>query len=101
MMHTVRFQYAGPPRVCYAEGGRGEPAVFLHGWIASHQLYRRVWRELGERFHYYALDLVGFGDSDKPDPEQCAYDPPFYAESLRAFLDAVELKEPVTIVAQS
>ena len=75
--------------------------MFLHGWIASHQLYRKVWKELGEIFHFYALDLVGFGDSDKPHPTTCAYDPPFYAESVRAFADAVGLSEPFTLVAQS
>ncbi len=97
------FITAGAHRVCYVEGGKpGMPrAIFLHGWIASHQLYRKVWKELGELFHFHALDLVGFGDSDKPDPGTAAYDPPFYAESVRAFADAVGLTEPFTLVAQS
>jgi pimeloyl-ACP methyl ester carboxylesterase len=100
-MSEKHFIAAGAHRVCYVEGGRGDDAVFLHGWIASHQLYRRVFPELGAMFHYWALDLVGFGDSDKPDPRTCAYDAPFYAESLRAFLDAVDLRHPITLVAQS
>ncbi|MCC7070493.1 MAG: alpha/beta hydrolase [Deltaproteobacteria bacterium] len=98
-----RFVTAGSHRVCYVEGGRPElpTALLLHGWIASHALYRRVWAELGELFHFYALDLVGFGDSDKPDPESVAYDPPFYAEQLLAFVDAIGLKDPFHLVAQS
>jgi pimeloyl-ACP methyl ester carboxylesterase len=100
-MNDKHFIAAGAHRVCYVEGGRGDDAVFLHGWIASHQLYRRVFHELGAMFHYYALDLVGFGDSDKPGPRECAYDPPFYAESLRAFLYAVDVRHPVTLVGQS
>lgn len=98
-----RFITAGKHRVCYVEGGRPElpPALLLHGWIASHALYRRVWAELGQLFHFYALDLIGFGDSDKPDPETVAYDPPFYAEQVLAFADAVGLKDPFHLVAQS
>lgn len=98
-----RFITAGSHRVCYVEGGRpGQPkALLLHGWIASHALYRRVWRELGELFHFFALDLVGFGDSDKPDPVRVAYDPSFYAEQIRAFADAVELGDSFHLIAQS
>ncbi|HEY4221907.1 MAG TPA: alpha/beta hydrolase, partial [Myxococcota bacterium] len=95
---------AGAHRLCYVEGGRkdGKPtAIFLHGWIASHQLYRHVWKELASLFHFYALDLLGFGDSDKPDSRTAAYDPPFYAESVRAFCDAVDLKEPFILIGQS
>src|SRR5688572_28906904 len=103
MQPTKNFVTAGAHKVCYVEGGdKSLPkAILLHGWIASHQLYRRVWKELGELFHFYALDLVGFGDSDKPLPTQAAYDPPFYAEQARAFADAIELKEPFTFIAQS
>lgn len=98
-----RFITAGSHRVCYVEGGRPElpKAILLHGWIASHALYRRVWRELGEMFHFFALDLVGFGDSDKPDPAAAAYDAQFYAEQLRAFADTIGLNDPFHLVAQS
>lgn len=97
------FIHAGAHRVCYVEGGRPDlpKAILLHGWIASHQLYRKVWKELGEIFHYFALDLPGFGDSDKPSPTEAAYDAPFYAETVRAFADAVGLHEPFHLVAQS
>jgi pimeloyl-ACP methyl ester carboxylesterase len=97
------FVNAGSHRVCYVEGGHKHlpKAILVHGWIASHQLYRRVWKELGEIFHFYAVDLPGFGDSDKPSPTEAAYDPPFYAESLRAFVDAIGLDEPFHLIAQS
>ncbi|OGQ13362.1 MAG: hypothetical protein A2138_12955 [Deltaproteobacteria bacterium RBG_16_71_12] len=98
-----RFVTAGRHRVCYVEGGRPElpKAILLHGWIASHALYRRVWLELGELFHFFALDLIGFGDSDKPDPATTAYDAPFYAEQVLAFADTIGLKDPFHLVAQS
>jgi pimeloyl-ACP methyl ester carboxylesterase len=90
---TLSFIQAGAHRVCYVEGGNDgtgkKPKVLLgHGWIASHQLYRNVWAELAEVCHYRALDLVGFGDSDKPDPKTTPYNPAWYGAQLEAFLDA-------------
>jgi pimeloyl-ACP methyl ester carboxylesterase len=104
-----RFVQAGPHRVCYVEGG--EPAsgntadskprlLLVHGWIASHQLYRKCWGGIAEMAHYRALDLVGFGDSDKPDPTTTPYDPGWYGEQIAAFLDATGWSK-VTLCAQS
>jgi pimeloyl-ACP methyl ester carboxylesterase len=98
------FMPAGAHRWCYVEGGRPElpPAIIIHGWIASHQLYRRVFQELGELFHFYCVDLLGFGDSDKPDPESAAYDPAWYAQRLAELADALGLKDKkFTLIAQS
>jgi pimeloyl-ACP methyl ester carboxylesterase len=106
---TKRFVQAGAHRVCYVEGG--EPAsgnaadskprlLLVHGWIASHQLYRKCWGGIAEMAHYRALDLVGFGDSDKPDPTTTPYDPGWYGEQLAAFLDATGWSK-VTLCAQS
>lgn len=46
--------------------GRGEPVLLLHGWPTNAQLWRHVMRELGEHRRVLALDLPGFGRSDKP-----------------------------------
>jgi pimeloyl-ACP methyl ester carboxylesterase len=105
-----RFVQAGAHRVCYVEGGEPDASVsggakprmlVVHGWIASHKLYRKVWSGLGEMAHYRALDLVGFGDSDKPDPATTPYDPDWYGEQLRAFLDATGWTGKVVVLAQS
>jgi pimeloyl-ACP methyl ester carboxylesterase len=105
-----RFVQAGAHRVCYVEGGEPDPEgdavpktkmLVVHGWIASHQLYRKVWGGLAEIAHYRALDLVGFGDSDKPDPTTTPYDPDWYAEQLKAFVDATGWSGKITVLAQS
>jgi len=94
----IRFIQAGEHRVCYAEGGDDVPSsmleskprvLLLHGWISSHRLYRKCWAGLGEMSHYCAVDLVGFGDSDKPSPKNVPYDPRWYGEQLKAFVDAL------------
>ena len=106
---TKQFVQAGAHRVCYVEGGGpavGEGAgekprlLLVHGWIASHQLYRKCFGGIAEMAHYRAIDLVGFGDSDKPDPATTPYDPGWYGEQLAAFLDATGWAK-ATVCAQS
>ncbi len=95
---VIQFVQAGEHRVCYATGGNNssnskmgeQPRILLlHGWISSHQLYRECWARLDEMAHYCAVDLIGFGDSDKPFPKKCRYDPRWYGEQLKAFVDAI------------
>ena len=101
---TLSFVQAGQHRVCFAEGGddgTDKPKVLIgHGWLASHKLYRKVWADLAKVCHYRAIDLVGFGDSDKPDPTKAAYTPKWYGEQLEAFLDATGW-EHCTVLSQS
>jgi pimeloyl-ACP methyl ester carboxylesterase len=106
----LRFAQAGIHRVAYVEGGEPAPGdaatnkprmLVVHGWIASHKLYRKVWAGLGEMAHYRAIDLVGFGDSDKPDPATTPYDPDWYGEQLKEFLDATGWTGKVVVLAQS
>ena len=103
-LSSLNFVQAGKHRVAYAEGGTGDdskPKVMIgHGWIASHQLYRKVFPDLAQLCHYRALDLVGFGDSDKPDPATTPYNPAWYGEQLEAFLDATKWDRCV-VVSQS
>ncbi|MFQ5714091.1 MAG: alpha/beta fold hydrolase [Candidatus Scalinduaceae bacterium] len=54
-------------RAYYEESGKGESICLLHGFSASSYTWRKVVPILSENFHVYALDLKGFGKSDKPD----------------------------------
>lgn len=105
---VTHFVNAGQYRACYVEGGHDDAggsakkprAILLHGWIASHQLYRKCWSGLGEFLHYRAADLIGFGDSDKPDPKTAAYNPRWYGEQLEALADGMGWDKFV-LIAQS
>ncbi len=105
----IQFIQAGAHRVCFVEKGNetsGEthPAkprvLLLHGWISSHQLYRDCLPRLAKRFHCCAIDLVGFGDSDKPSPDRAPYDAPWYGEQVKAFVDVIGWKT-FTLIAHS
>jgi pimeloyl-ACP methyl ester carboxylesterase len=51
--------------VHYEAMGRGKPVVFIHGWVGSWRYWVPAMEELAPRYRTYALDLWGFGDSDR------------------------------------
>ncbi len=51
--------------VHYEAFGRGNPVLFLHGWIGSWRYWMSTMEAIADQNRTYALDLWGFGDSDK------------------------------------
>jgi pimeloyl-ACP methyl ester carboxylesterase len=49
----------------YEALGRGKPLIFLHGWLGSWRYWMPTMEALSDRYRTYALDLWGFGDSDR------------------------------------
>jgi pimeloyl-ACP methyl ester carboxylesterase len=76
-------------RVSTFEAGSGEPIVLLHGLGATKQEFLPTVPALAPNFRTIAIDLPGFGDSDKPFP--AAYNARFFARWVAATLDALEL----------
>jgi haloalkane dehalogenase len=52
--------------LAYRELGSGDPVLLLHGWPTSSFLWRDVMRPIADRNRVIAIDLPGFGASDKP-----------------------------------
>jgi non-heme chloroperoxidase len=79
---------ASGPRVHYGEQGDpdGEPIVFLPAYTDSWFSYSRVLPLLPPRYHAYAVDQRGHGDSDRP---ACCYTVQDFAADTVAFLDVV------------
>ena len=59
--HKITYQQAGET---------GTAVVLVHGFGASWGHWRKNLPVLGKYYHCYALDLIGFGGSDKPQPGQ-------------------------------
>ncbi|MFZ5443875.1 MAG: alpha/beta fold hydrolase [Myxococcota bacterium] len=71
-------------RLHYLAAGQGAPVLLVHGWPTSSFLWRNVIAPLAERRRVLALDLPGFGRSDKP--LSARYDFEFYRDVLDGFL---------------
>ena len=52
----------------YEAFGRGKPVLFLHGWLGSWRYWMPTMEAISDKNRTYALDLWGFGDSDKSKP---------------------------------
>jgi pimeloyl-ACP methyl ester carboxylesterase len=70
----------------YLEAGRGAPVVLLHGLGGDGSRWRPNIEPLARDFHVFALDQIGFGQSDKP---LANYHTGMLAEFLVDFLKAV------------
>jgi pimeloyl-ACP methyl ester carboxylesterase len=69
----------------YLEAGRGAPVVLLHGLGGDGSRWRPNIEPLAKDFHVFALDQIGFGESDKP---LANYHTGMLAEFLAGFLKA-------------
>jgi len=81
--------------VHYEYLGRGRPLLFIHGWLGSWRYWMATMEELSSHYRTYALDLWGFGDSDKSRNQYTVRE---YVEQVRAFLDSLgilHLRVPV------
>jgi pimeloyl-ACP methyl ester carboxylesterase len=72
--------------VHYESFGRGKPVIFLHGWLGSWRYWVPVMDEMSTDRRAYALDLWGFGDSDKA---MDRVDIDAYVDQCVAFMDAL------------
>ncbi|WP_220803065.1 alpha/beta fold hydrolase [Pseudomonas sp. NCCP-436] len=75
----------------YYQGGlpKGETLVLLHGFAADKDNWLRFSRHLTDRYQVIALDLPGFGASERPTG---SYDVGTQAERLAGILDALQLE---------
>ena len=80
-------------------GGAGPPLVVLHATGFHGRCYQPLAEHLGHRFHVYAPDLRGHGDSTIPIDTGVAWE--HMATDTLAVLDHLGLDEPVRFVGHS
>jgi pimeloyl-ACP methyl ester carboxylesterase len=89
------FAATGPGRIAYVATGEGEPILLIHGMPTSSYLWRRVLSLLAPYFSVFAVDLMGFGDSDKPEDADLSI--VAQAQYLGALMDAVGWESGVVV----
>jgi pimeloyl-ACP methyl ester carboxylesterase len=76
----------GDSLVHYEAIGRGNPLIFIHGWLGSWRYWVPAMEELSSDYRTYALDLWGFGDSDR---RRGHYSVNAYVSLLKQFLEGL------------
>ncbi len=67
MAMDVAIREADGVKIRFAEAGQGgsETAILTSPWPESLLAFRKVWDRLAEQFHLVAIDLPGFGQSER------------------------------------
>lgn len=94
--YTPRFIDANGISTHYIEAGSGEPLILIHGggagasgrgnWARCIPLFRNHFRTI-------AVDMVGFGETGKPDPGTFTYSQETRCEHIAAFIRALNLEK--------
>ena len=82
----------GKYQIHYVVGGQGKPLVLVHGLAGRAEDWLALIPELTRSgYRVYALDLLGYGRSEKPDVD---YSIALESDVLRQFLDDQKLQQP-------
>lgn len=89
--HSIYYVQAGEDK------NHQPPLLLIHGFGASTDHWRKNIAELQDNFQVYAIDLLGFGRSAKPNLE---YTGNLWREQLNDFITEV-VKQPVVLAGNS
>jgi pimeloyl-ACP methyl ester carboxylesterase len=81
--------YSGNWRIHYYTGGDGPPVVLVHGLASRGDDWAALLPTLARRHRVYALDLLGYGSSDRPHVD---YSIALETDVVRGFLDSLHLQ---------
>ncbi|MFA9472411.1 MAG: alpha/beta fold hydrolase [Deltaproteobacteria bacterium] len=96
MPPTSHYIQVNNLRIHYLEAGEGEPILLLHGFPTSSHLWRNVMPELAKTHRAIAIDLPGYGLSDKP--LDVKYNFTFFEHILEGFCDALGIDDTHLVV---
>ena len=92
---TAHFARIDDLRIRYIDAGAGTPVLFIHGLGASMYAWRKnLAPVMAAGFRVVALDLLGFGSSDKP---AHGYTNAAYAHLVVALMDSLHLPDAVLV----
>lgn len=95
-MHSTESHYTqvGDTKIHYLIAGQGETILLIHGWPTSAYLWRDMVSELSKNYQVIAIDLPGFGKSDKKIEDSYSFR--YYSRILDGFLGNLNI-ERVTL----
>ena len=81
--------------IAYVDVGSGRPLIFIHGMPTSSYLWRHIISSLSADFRCLAPDLIGMGQSGKPDIQYTTED---HIKYFSAWIDSLNLEEKPILV---
>ena len=90
------FMNLGGNRLHYVDEGQGEVLLLLHGNPSWSFLWRRLIKKFSARYRVLAIDHMGCGFSDRPQPY--AYTLKQHIENLTSFIQKLGLNDITLIV---
>ena len=75
--------------IFYVAKGEGDPLLLIHGYGAGFWVWEKQMDSLSRDYKVYALDIIGYGYSDRPKIE---YTPEAYIHFLRDFMDGLGIE---------
>jgi pimeloyl-ACP methyl ester carboxylesterase len=76
-------------KISTLSAGEGDPVICVHGLGGTKASFLPTVAALAEHHRVVAMDLPGFGDSEKP--IAAAYDARYFARAIEALLDELEI----------
>ena len=86
-----RFVTVMGAKIYYTDRGAGSPVVLIHGLGDQASVWKNTTGPLAEEHRVIAIDLIGFGHSDKPPFD---YRPQTLVDFLDGFIKALRLDRP-------
>jgi pimeloyl-ACP methyl ester carboxylesterase len=80
-------------KISFQEFGSGKPVILLHGFPFTKEIWNEFAPALAAEYKVYALDLPGFGSSEKPS----AYSLPEIAAEINSWIRKQSIPECVVI----
>ena len=86
-------------KVYYIEKGKGQPLVFIHGYLGSSWLFEAQVDHFSKKYRTIAVDHLGHGKSDKPESEE--YSLKDLAQYLEETLSKIIGDEKIVLIGHS
>ncbi len=79
-------------KICYTDEGKGLPILFIHGLGGNLLHYKMNIPYFKANHRVIALDLPGYGKSDKPKLDDAI---PYYVKLIKKFIDKLNINEVI------
>lgn len=93
-----KFVTVDGKKIHYVEAGNGPPVILIHGFLYHTVMWKQNIAALAEKFKVYAIDLWGFGYSERLKENEYSFER--YGKQIVGFMDGLNIKK-ATLGGQS